>query len=156
MRTADEVRALLAQAPFDTSLGLTETEIAATRPIYRFPSGEPGYRTGLSAYRTPLGAGFCISFAVGVSCSRTPPTPAEPLLGLALDPDAERADEPFVVISMTAPGVRSVTYTCAGSTYPATLTGGVAVFIAPDSSLSADDCIGNAVFSSGVVVSKQI
>jgi hypothetical protein len=157
IRSAADARASVARAPFAAELRLTPEELAATHELYRFGDRPAGFTTGLSAYSTPLAnGGFCISFAAGVSCSRTPPTAAEPLIGMAFDPDAERAGEPFVVISLAAPGVRSVTYTCAGSTYPAELTDGVAVFISPSSSLRADDCTGNATFANGAVVSKRV
>jgi hypothetical protein len=157
IRSAADARASVSHAPFAADLGLTPEELAATRELYRFDDHAKGFTAGLSAYSTPLAhGGFCISFAAGVSCSRTPPTAAEPLIGIAFDPDAERAGEPFVVISIAAPGVRTVTYTCAGSTYPATLADGVAVFISPSSSLRADDCTGNATFANGAVVSKRV
>jgi hypothetical protein len=157
IRSAADARASVARSPFAAELGLTAEELADTSELYRFDGRADGFTAGLSAYSTPLArGGFCIAFAVGVSCSRTPPTAAEPLIGIALDPDAERAGEPFVVISIAAPGVRSVTYTCAGSTYPAKLADGVVVFISPSSSLRADDCTGNTTFASGAIVSKRV
>jgi hypothetical protein len=154
---AADARAAVARAPFAADLGVTPEEVASTRELYRFDDTAPNFTAGLSAYWTPLAhGGFCISFAAGVSCSRTRPSTAEPLMGIGLDPDAERSGEPFVVISMTAPGVRSVSYTCAGATYPATFSDGVAVFVSPSSSLRADDCTGNAIFANGAVVSKHI
>ena len=77
-------------------------------------------------------------------------------MALALDPDAERMGEPFVVIGIMAPNVRSVTYTCEGRTYPATISGDVVTFIAPSSSLRADDCTENVTLASGKVVSKGV
>ena len=152
-----DARAAVSRAPFAVDVGATPAEVAATRELYRFDDGASNFTAGLSAYWTPLGrGGFCISFAAGVSCSRTPPTAVEPLVGMSLDPDAERAGEPFVIISMTAPGVRSVTYTCAGTTYPAILGGSLAVFVSPGSRMTADDCTGNATLANGTVVSRRV
>jgi hypothetical protein len=52
--------------------------------------------------------------------------------------------------------VRSVTYTCAGRSYPATISGDVVTFIAPSSSLRADDCTENTTLAGGKVVSKRV
>jgi hypothetical protein len=52
--------------------------------------------------------------------------------------------------------VRSVTYTCGDRTYPATIAGDIVTFIAPSSSLRADDCTENAALASGKVVSKGV
>jgi hypothetical protein len=139
------------------NVGLTEAEIASTRSIYHFPSTIGSYAAGLDVYRAPLAkGGDCIAFAAAVSCTRIPPNDAEPLMGLGLDPDAERSGEPFVLISIKAPDVRSVGYTCGGRTYPATIAGDVVTFIAPSSSLRADDCTENATLASGKVVSKGV
>lgn len=154
--TADAVAALTALEA-RSHVGLTASDIAKTDLIYRFGSARADFTTGLGVYRTPFEAtGFCLTFAAGTSCTRVPPSRSEPLIGLALDLDAERAGEPFVVVSVTAPGVTSVTYTCADATYPATLSGGVAAFVAPSSDLRADDCVGNARFADGHVVSKRV
>jgi hypothetical protein len=157
IRGAADARASVARAPFASDLGVTAAELAATHELYRFGDSAANFTAGLSAFLTPLAhGGFCIAFAAGVSCSRTPPTPTEPLIGIALDPDAERAGEPFVVVSIAAPEVRSVTYTCAGSTYSARLADGVAVFVSPSSSLRADDCTANVTLASGAVVSRRV
>jgi hypothetical protein len=157
IQTLADARASVTHAPFAADLGVTPEEVAATREIYRFADDDPNFAAGLSAYLTPLAHdGFCIAFAAGVSCSRKPPNAAEPLLGMALDPDAERMGEPFVVISVTAPGVRAVTYTCDGATYPAKLVDGVAAFVSPSASFRADDCVGNATLASGAVISKRV
>ena len=77
-------------------------------------------------------------------------------MGLGLDPDAERSGEPFVLISIKAPAVQTVTYTCGGRTYSATISGDVVTFIAPSSSLRADDCTENVTLASGKIVSKGV
>jgi hypothetical protein len=157
IRSAADARALVARAPFASDLGLTADDVAATRAIYRFDSSAAGFAAGLSAYRTPLAnGGFCISFAAATSCTRTPPTPSEPVIGIGFDPDVERAGEPFVLVGITAPEVRSVTYTCGDNTYPSTETADVVVFVAPSPSLRADDCTENATLANGVVVSKRV
>src|SRR5205085_468225 len=80
IRSAADAGALVSRAPFASDLGLSPDDVAATRAIYRFDSGTAGFAEGLSAYRTPLArGGFCISFAAGTSCTRTPPTPSEPV-----------------------------------------------------------------------------
>jgi hypothetical protein len=113
VRTLGDAKALLARASTHLNVGLTDTEIAATRSIYHFPSGAGSYAAGLDAYRAPLAnGGDCIAFASAVGCTRTPPNDAEPVMALVLDPDAERTGEPFIMIGTTAPNVRSVTYTC--------------------------------------------
>src|SRR5438105_5163716 len=157
IRSAADAGALVARAPFASDLGLSPDDVAATRAIYRFDSGTAGFAEGLSAYRTPLArGGFCISFAAGTSCTRTPPSPSEAVIGIGFDPDAERAGEPFVLVGITAPEVRSVTYTCDGKTYPSITNANVVVFVAPNSSLRADDCTENATLANGVVVSKRV
>jgi hypothetical protein len=139
------------------NVGLNDSEIAVTRSIYHFPPTVSSYAAGLDAYRAPLAnGGDCIAFAAAVGCTRIPPNDAEPVMALVLDPDAERAGEPFVVIGTRAPDVRSVTYTCAGRTYPATISGDVVAFIAPSSLLSAEDCTENVTLAGGRVVSKGI
>jgi hypothetical protein len=148
---------LLARASIRMDVGLSDSEIAATRSIYRFGAAGGSYAAGLDAYRAPLtNGGYCIAFAAAVGCTRTPPSDAEPLIGLALDPDAERSGEPFVVVSIKAPNVRSVTYTCGGRSYPAAIAGDVVTFVAPSSSLRADDCTENVTLASGKVVSKRV
>ena len=155
VRTLDDAKAILSRASTRLNVGLTDGEIATTRSIYHFPSTVGSYAAGLDAYRAPLpNGGYCIAFAAAVGCARIPPNDAEPVMALILDPDAERAGEPFVVIGTKAPDVRSVTYTCGGRTYPATIAGDVVTFIAPSSSLRADDCTENATLASGKVVSK--
>jgi hypothetical protein len=157
VHTLDDAKALLSRASRRMQVGLTASEIAATRSIYHFPPGGGSYAAGLDVYRAPLvNGGDCIAFAAAVGCTRIPPNDAEPLMGLGLDPDAERSGEPFVLISIKAPDVRSVTYTCGGRTYPATIDGDVVTFIAPSSSLRADDCTENATLASGKVVSKGV
>jgi hypothetical protein len=157
IRTLDDAKALLSRASKRLNVGLTESEIASTRSIYHFPSTTRGYAAGLDAYRAPLAnGGYCIAFAAAVGCTRTPPNDAEPLIGLALDPDAERGGEPFVLIGLKAPNVRSVTYTCAGRSYPATISGDIVTFVAPSPSVRADDCTQNATLASGKVVSKGV
>jgi hypothetical protein len=157
VRTLGDAKALLSRASTRLNVGLTNADIAATRSIYHFPSGAGSYAAGLDAYRAPLAdGGDCIAFASAVGCTRTPPNDAEPVMALVLDPDAERSGEPFVVIGTKAPGVRSVTYSCGGHTYSATISGDVVTFIAPSSSLRADDCTENATLASGKVVSKGV
>jgi hypothetical protein len=157
VRTLDDAKAILSRASTRLNVGLTQAEIASTRSIYHFPSTVGSYAAGLDVYRAPLAnGGDCIAFAAAVGCTRIPPNDAEPLMGLGLDPDAERAGEPFVLISIKAPDVRSVTYTCGGRTYPAPIAGDVVTFIAPSSSLRADDCTENATLASGKVVSKGV
>ena len=138
-------------------VGLTDSEIAATRSIYRFGAAGGSYAVGLDAYRAPLpNGGYCIAFAAAVGCTRAPPSDAEPVIGLALDPDAERSGEPFVLIGIKAPNVQTVTYTCGGRSYPATISGDVVTFIASSSSLGADDCTENVTLAGGRVVSKRV
>jgi hypothetical protein len=136
---------------------LTDSDIAATRSIFHFPSTASSYAAGLDAYRAPLaGGGDCIAFASAVGCTRTPPNDAEPVMALVLDPDAERTGEPFVLIGTKAPDVRSVTYTCGGRSYPATISGDVVTFISPSSSLRADDCTENVTLAGGKVILKRV
>jgi hypothetical protein len=157
VRTLADAKAILSRASTRLDVGLTAGEIAATRSIYHFPSTVGSYAVGLDVYRAPLAkGGHCIAFAAAVGCTRTPPNDAEPVMDLVLDPDAERAGEPFIVVGTKAPDVRSVTYTCAGRTYPATISGDVVTFIAPSSSLSADDCTQNVTLAGGKVVSKGV
>jgi hypothetical protein len=157
VRTLDDAKAILSRASRPLHVGLTDAEIASTRSIYHFPSTIGTYAAGLDVYRAPLAnGGDCIAFAAAVGCTRIPPNDAEPLMGLGLDPDAERAGEPFVLISIKAPDVRSVAYTCGGRTYPATIAGDVVTFIAPSSSLRADDCTENATLANGKIVSKRV
>jgi hypothetical protein len=157
VRTGDDAKAILSRASTRLDVGLTDAEIASTRSIYHFPSTNPSYAAGLDAYQAPLpNGGYCIAFAAAVGCTRTPPSDTEPLIGLGLDPDAERSGEPFVLISIKAPNVRTVAYTCGGRSYPATISGDVVTFIAPSSSLRADDCTENATLVGGKVVSKRV
>jgi hypothetical protein len=157
VRTLEDARAIFSRASTRLNVGLTDSDIAATRSIYHFPSTVGSYAAGLDAYRAPLtNGGNCIAFAAAVACARIPPNDAEPVMALVLDPDAERAGEPFVVIGTKAPDVRSITYTCGGHTYPATIAGDVVSFIAPFSSLSADDCTQNVTLVGGKVVSKGV
>jgi hypothetical protein len=157
VRTLDDAKGILSRASTRLNVGLTDAEIASTRAIYHFPSTIGSYAAGLDVYRAPLAnGGDCIAFAAAVGCTRIPPNDAEPLMGLGLDPDAERSGEPFVLISIKAADVRSVTYTCGGRTYPATIAGEVVTFIAPSSSLRADDCTENVTLASGKVVSKGV
>jgi phage protein D len=60
------------------------------------------------------------------------------------------------VIGTKAADVRSVTYTCGGRTYPATISGDVVTFVAQSSSLRADDCTENVTLAGGAVVSKRV
>jgi hypothetical protein len=157
VRTLDDAKALLSRASTRLNVGLTVSEIAATRSIYHFPSGAGSYAAGLDAYRVSLAdGGDCIAFASAVGCTRTPPNDAEPVMALVLDPDAERTGEPFVVIGSKAPDVRAVSYTCGGRAYPATISGDVVAFISPSSSFRADDCTENVTLAGGKVVSKRI
>jgi hypothetical protein len=157
IRTLDDAKALLSRASTHLNVGLTDNEIAATRSIYHFPSTAGSFAAGLDAYRAPLAnGGNCIAFASAVGCTRTPPNDAEPVMALVLDPDAERTGEPFVVIGTKGPDVRTVTYTCGGRTYPATISGDVVTYIAPSSSLRADDCTENATLADGRVISKRV
>jgi hypothetical protein len=157
IRTLDDAKALLSRASIHLNVGLTGKEIAATRSIYHFPSTAGSFAAGLDAYRASLAnGGNCIAFASAVGCTRTPPTAAEPVIALVLDPDAERTGEPFVVIGTKAPVARSVTYTCGGRTYPATISGDVVTFTAPSSSLRADDCTQNVTLAGGKVVSERV
>jgi hypothetical protein len=129
----------------------------ARDPEFQAGAGLTNFARGLSAYKTPLAnGGFCISFANATSCTKQPPTHTEPVIGLGIDIDAERSGEPFVLIGIKAPDVVSVTYTCAGQTYPATLDGDVVAFVAPSATLRADDCVANAAFRSGDVVSVRV
>jgi hypothetical protein len=155
--STDDAKAMLSRASIRGSVGLTDADIAATKPIYRFDDKVGNFTAALSVYRTPLAnGGFCISLAAAVGCTRVPPTDAEPLMGLGLDPDAERGGEPFVLVGVSEPQVRAVTYTCAGKTYPATIAGAVVTFVAPTLSLRADDCTEHVTLASGKVVSKPV
>jgi hypothetical protein len=157
IHTLDDAKALLSRASTHLNVGLTDNEIASTRSIYHFPSTAGSFAAGLDAYGAPLAnGGYCIAFAAAVGCSRIPPNDAEPLIGLGLDPDAERSGEPFVLISIKAANVRSVTYTCGGRSYPATISGDIVSFIAPSSSLRADDCTENVTLAGGKIVSKRV
>jgi hypothetical protein len=157
VRTRDDAKAILSRASTRLDVGLTDAEIASTRSIYHFPSTNPSYAAGLDAYQAPLAnGGYCIAFAAAVGCTRTPPSDTEPLIGLGLDPDAERSGEPFVLISIKAPNVRTVTYTCGGHSYPATISGDVVTFVAPSSSLAADDCTENVTLADGRIVTKRV
>jgi len=157
IKTLADAKSFLSRASIREDVGLTDGEIAATRPIYRFGAAAGSYAAGLDAYRAPLAnGGYCIAFAAAVGCTRTPPNDTEPFIGLALDPDAERSGEPFVMVGIKAPDVRSVTYTCGGRSYPAAIAGDVVTFVAPSSSLRADDCTQNATLASGEVVSKGV
>jgi hypothetical protein len=157
VRTLEDAKALLSRASVRMAVGLTDRDIAATQSIYHFGAAGGSYAAGLDAYRAPLATGgHCIAFAAAVGCTRTPPNAVEPVIGLGLDPDAERSGEPFVLISIKAPNVQTVTYTCRGRTYPATISGDVVTFIAPSSSLRADDCTENATLVGGKVVSKRV
>jgi len=157
VRSTDDAKALLARASIRVSVGLTDAEIAATKPIYRFGGGTGTFVDGLSVFRAPLAnGGYCIAFASAVGCTRVPPTDAEPLMGLGIDLDAERGGEPFVLVGVSEPQVRAVTYACAGKTYAATMSGSVVTFVAPSSNLRADDCTENVTLSGGKVVSKRV
>jgi hypothetical protein len=157
IRTLADAKSVLSRASVRTDVGLSDGEIAATTSIYRFGAASGSYAAGLDVYRAPLAnGGSCIAFTAAVACTRTPPNDTEPLIGLGLDPDAERAGEPFVLISIKAPKVRMVTYTCGGRLYPATISGDVVTFIAPSSSLRADDCTENVTLAGGKVVSKRV
>lgn len=154
----DAIGFLNARDPeFQAGAGLSRAAIVRTAPILAFGDGLTNFARGLSAYKTPLAnGGFCISFANATSCTKQPPTHTEPVIGLGIDIDAERSGEPFVLIGIKAPDVVSVTYTCAGQTYPATLDGDVVAFVAPSATLRADDCVANAAFRSGDVVSVRV
>ena len=157
IRSLADAKSILARASLRGDVGLTDGEIAATRSIYRFGAAGGSYAAGLEAYRAPLAnGGYCIAFAAAVGCTRTPPNDAEPLIGLGLDPDAERSGEPFVLISIKAPNVRTVTYTCGGRSYPAVTSGDVVTFISPSSSFRADDCTENVTLVGGKIVSKHV
>jgi hypothetical protein len=157
VRSTEDARALFMRASTRMGVGLTAADVAATERIYRFADGIGNFAAGLGVYRAPLpNGGFCLAFASAVGCTHVPPSGAEPLIGVGLDPDAERAGEPFVLISLKAPEVRSVTYTCGGKTYAATIAGAVVTFVAPSSSVRADDCTENATLASGKVVSKTV
>lgn len=155
---SDAIAFMNARDPeFRAHSGLTRAAIAQTRTIYTFGSGLPNFARDLSAYRTPLAnGGFCISFANATSCTDRPPTHAEPVIGLGIDIDVERAGEPFVLVGIKAPDVTSVTYSCGGQTYPATITGDTVTFVAPSNALRADDCVTNASLRSGEVVSVGV
>jgi hypothetical protein len=157
IRSLADAKAVFARASIRGDIGLTDSEIAATRSIYHFGAAGGSYAADLQAYRAPLAnGGYCIAFAAAVGCTRTPPNDAEPLIGLGLDPDAERSGEPFVLISIKAPNVRTVTYTCGGRSYPAVISGDVVTFISPSSSFRADDCTENVTLADGKVVSKRV
>lgn len=142
---------------FRQSSGLSADDPANTREIYRFDDQLANFAAGLSAYKTDVAkGGFCITFANATSCSPEAPTAEEPLKGIGFDPDAEDGGQPFVLISIKASEVTGVTYTCAGTTYSATISGKVVVFISPSSSLAAGDCVANSTFSSGEVLSRGV
>lgn len=156
IRSTDEAVAALTSLEARSHVGLTQSDIASTSPVYRFGTRTGAFTAGLSVYRTPFESGFCLTFASATSCTRVLPSAPEPLIGLALDVDAERAGEPFVVISVKAPNVRSVTYTCAGTTYPATISGDVVAFVSPKSTLRADDCTESVTLAGGRILSKRV
>jgi hypothetical protein len=124
-----------------SAVGFTAADLAATHALYAFGSSARGFTAGRTAFETPLAAGgFCVTFTAATSCTHVLPSAAEPLIGVGYDPDSERSGEPFVVISIKAPTVRSVAYNCAGTSYAAHILGRVVAFVAPSSALSLDDC----------------
>jgi hypothetical protein len=77
-------------------------------------------------------------------------------MGIGVDMDQERAGNPFVLISIKAPDVRTVSYTCAGTTYPTIMEGDVVAFVSPSSTLTPEDCVANIGFADGTSVTRHI
>jgi hypothetical protein len=142
---------------FRRDVHLTPSALKTTHAIFTFPASLGRFPAGLSAYRTDLaGGGFCITFEAPQTCTQHPPDRAEPLIGIGVDMDQERAGNPFVLISIKAGEVRTVSYTCAGTTYPATIAGDVVAFVAPSPSLTPEDCVANIGFADGTSVTEHI
>jgi hypothetical protein len=155
---ADAEQSLRAtDSDFIADVGLTESDIASTRAIYTFDSRLPNFAAGMSVFKTSLhGGGFCLTFVHPTTCTHVNPSAKEPLMGLGYDPDGERSGQPFVVISLRNPSVKSVSYVCAGSTYPASISGDVVTLIAPSSAISLNDCSEQVTFANGQVQTKPV
>jgi hypothetical protein len=149
-------QALQQESPaFVTKTGLTASDIAQTHNIFTFDTGLGNFAAGVGVYKTPLaGDGYCLTFAAATSCTQTGPTLTEPLVGIGFDPYLDRGGDPFVLISIRHPEVASVNYLCAGTTYPANITGDLVWFIAPTPSLSVEDCTEQVTFHDGQTLTR--
>jgi hypothetical protein len=146
-----------ANAHFRNANGLTSAVIATTQEAFTFPAAAHGWQAGLGVYETRLpNGGFCLTFAVSSTCSHTGPSGDEPLIGIGFDPLGERSGEPFAIISVKAPTVRSVSYSCAGTSYPATITGQFVSFVSPSASISLDGCSEQVTFADGHTLTKNV
>jgi hypothetical protein len=156
--TAAVIASLEAAVPsFRSDAGMTAADIAATRPIFTFDSSLASFAAGLSVFETPLAnGGYCLTFAHPTACTRVAPSMQEPLIGLGYDPDAERAGQPFVIVSIRQPEVQSVSYLCAGESYPAQISGDVVWLIGPSPSRSLEDCSEQVTFNDGHTVTKHV
>jgi hypothetical protein len=155
---ADAEQALRAtDRQFIADVGLTESDIATTHAIYTFDSRLGNFAAGMSVFKTSLrGGGYCLTFVRPTACTHVYPSATEPLIGIGYDPDGERSGQPFVVISLRNPSVKAVSYVCAGSTYPAAISGDVVTLIAPSSTISLNDCSEQVTFANGQVLTKPV
>jgi hypothetical protein len=142
---------------FRRDIHLTPSALKTTHAIFTFPASLGRFPAGISAYRTDLpSGGFCITFEAPQTCTQRLPDRSEPLMGIGVDMDQERAGNPFVLISIKAPDVRTVSYTCAGTTYPTIMQGDVVAFVSPSSTLTPEDCVANIGFADGTSVTEHI
>lgn len=158
LRTSPDAVAFLSahEAALTRIAPLTASDIAQTRVVFTFPTGGSGFSAGQAVFQTPLAAGgYCLTFAGDVSCTKGF-TPDVPVAGIATDPDGPTTGQPFVLVAIKQPDVSSVTYTCRGQAYTATISGDVLTFVAPSAALDPSDCTETATLANGRVVTHVL
>jgi hypothetical protein len=139
---------------------LTDAAIASTHVIYTFPPSTPAVG-GASIFEVPRdGEGPCV-FLVGTGdCWAQPPavdaTVALPVQVGMSDFDGPSGPLPVVLFGQVAPEVKAVTLICKDATYSATISDGLASWVAPSSDITPSDCELNAPLASGEVFSERM
>lgn len=162
-RTVAEAQATL-NAKSDqtkTDLGLTPDVIASLQTIYTFPSAA-GPFAGLNIYGATRGSsGGCYFLLGDGDCWAHPaaadaPGQALPVQAGVSDFDGPAGPLPVVLFGHVAPQVNAVALTCNGSTYPASITGDIVIWIAPSPDIGAADCTLTATLAGGHTFSEQL
>lgn len=160
--TLAEARTSLADISTDTraQLGLSAVSIADARLAFTFPGTTPHF-AGISVYevRRP-GRGSCLFLLDSGGCSANDPAiraaDALPVQLKVADFDGPTGGLPIVAYGQVAPQVASVTITCFGTPYEATVAKGVVTWVAPTAAIGPRDCALEAAVTGGESYRSQL
>ena len=162
-RTVTEAQATLAAKSDQTKadLGLTPGVIASTQAIYTF-ADSTGPFAGLTIYGVTRGnSGGCYFLIGDGDCWAHAPVADAPGQALPVqagisDFDGPTGPLPIVLFGHVAPQVKTVDLNCSGSSYPASISGDIVTWIAPNSTIGPADCTLTATLAGGRVFSEQL